>query len=111
MIAVGRGEALDERRSVSIAASSAATGPGVEDRRHGGVDQLVLVGEDAEDRALGDARGLGDLAGRHRPPVRASSGTVAAMIAARRSSADIGSAPPTPADVVVAAGMASTIAE
>ena len=29
-----------------------------------GRDELVLVGEDAEDGALGDARGLGDLAGR-----------------------------------------------
>ena len=33
----------------------------VERRLEGGVEQLVLVGEDPEDRALGDARGACDL--------------------------------------------------
>ena len=36
---------------------------GVEGGLDGGVDQRLLVGEDPEDGALGDAGGLGDLAG------------------------------------------------
>ena len=39
-------------------------GTGVERRLRGRADQRVLVGEDPEDRALGDAGRLGDLAGR-----------------------------------------------
>ena len=38
----------------------------VEGGVEGGTDQFVLVGEHPEDRALGDARGLGDLPARHR---------------------------------------------
>ena len=41
----------------------------VEGRLDDGLDQGLLVGEDPEDRALGDAGGLGDLAGGDRRPV------------------------------------------
>ena len=54
----------------SMASNCASTVVGVErgldDRR----DQRLLVGEDPEDRALGDAGGLGDLAGGERGAVR-----------------------------------------
>ena len=51
-------------------------GDGVVDRRRvergvdDGLDQGLLVGEDPEDRAFGDAGGLRDLAGRDRGAVR-----------------------------------------
>ncbi len=44
--------------------------PGVERSVDRGDDHRVLVGEDPEDGALGDARGVGDLAGGHHLAVR-----------------------------------------
>ena len=71
--AVDGGDLGDEGRVVE----------GVVDRR---VDERVLAVEDAEDRALGDPGGPGDLLGAHGPPLSRRSGSVAAMIEARRSS-------------------------
>ena len=51
-----------------------------------------LDSTNAEDRALGDAGRLGDLLGRHRPPVLAQQAEGHVDDASRRSSGDIGRA-------------------
>ena len=48
-----------------MAASAASTGAGSSAASTAASMTRVLVGEDAEDRAFGDAGGLGDLAGGH----------------------------------------------
>ena len=55
---------LEGRARSGWRASAASSGCGVERGLDDGDDDLVLVGEDPEDRALGDAGRLGDLAGR-----------------------------------------------
>ena len=59
---------------------------GVEGGLDDGGDDLVLVGEDAEDRAFGDAGRLRDLAARHPVAVLEQQRHAAATIVDRRSS-------------------------
>ena len=55
---------------------------GVERGLDGGLEERVLVGEDPEDGALGDAGGLRDLPRRRPPPVLRNRGRAAATMAA-----------------------------